>query len=233
MGFITSIIYWLDDIADFSYSAYLEVQGWIFPFSYLATPFYYIYRGFFWLSYYFAQFDKWLLFANQLLSEIPTIWTFWSYFKPWLEAGLDAWDWVVNSLENIWNIINDWWAATSLTVQAWIDTAKNDLLFWINWLSGQVLELREDIDNLLSQIPNVTELTAWFRNWTGNVLAVVNTWWASSLLDINGLFRSWTLELEPFWAGWQDIRAQVFDFFDDPLEWLLNRFTDWFLGPEV
>jgi len=65
------------------------------------------------------------------------------------------------------------------------------------------------------------------------VLSFVNTWWSGAVLQVQGLINTAFLERDSWWAGWQDWRDQVAEFFTNPLEFLLNRFTDWFLGPEA
>ena len=85
---------------------------------------------------------------------------------------------------------------------------------------------------------NFTNLkAAWDTFWTVTFPTLVSwawltTWWNSRLEDIQGLINSAFTIREGLWTGWQDWRDKVVEFFTDPLEWLLAKFTDWFLGPE-
>jgi len=58
-------------------------------------------------------------------------------------------------------------------------------------------------------------------DWWNGTLADLDSWWSSQLSEINETFG---------WIG--DFRDNLAAFFGDPLEFLLSRFADWFLGPE-
>ena len=208
------------------YSIYLTVEDWVWPFTLAADFFYEVSRVFQQMAIDFYTFSLWV---DGIATRIVTILS-WdnikSLFKEWLPGLEEIRDWFYAWQLHVWQELTNWWRAQSTTVLGWIEEAKEELLTWTDWLHGQIIELREDLDNLLAQIPDVSEMATWFSNWWGNILPNLTWWWDEKLLDIQALFSSWTLELEPFWAGWQDIRDKVFEFFADPWEWLYNKFDD-------
>ena len=232
MWFVVSIIERLSEARDWLWDAYLEVRDWIFPFYYLQYPLYGLYVAFHYLVFYWDAFSNWLTWANTMLGDLPTVWTFWVYFQEWFEAGWNAWTWVINAIGNIWSIIDNWWTATMVDVQSWINEAKQWTRLWIDYLQGQVDELRVMIQDIPGAIPDLSIIWAWFTDWTGNVLSVITSWWSGALLEVQALINSAFTVREDYWSGWQELRSQVTEFFSDPLTWLEQRFTDWFLGAE-
>lgn len=182
---------WLHDI-------FLVVDDWIWPFFLAAPPFYWLSALFSGLALNFYHFSLWV---DDVANRIVTILTFdniYSYFKVYFDAALNAWTWVQNFATDISAIIDTWWQGTIATVTGWIDALRDWALFWINYLQGQIHSLNTRVSNIISQIPDISEFGAWF----------------SDLID--SAFR----EREPFWAGWQDWRDKVTEFFSDPEEWL-------------
>lgn len=231
--FMGWIIDKLTNVSGWFYSIYLAVVGWVWPFNLTANFFYEASWVFLRLAWNFYDFSLWV---DDIATKIVTIlsWdTIWDLVLTAVPSLEEIRDWFYAWQFHVWQELTNWWRAKSVTVLGWIEEAKEDLLTWIDWLHGEIIELRGEVDDLIGQIPNVTEITAWFSNWWGNILANLGTWWDDRLLDVQGLIDSAFVTRDQFWAGWQDIRDRVFDFFDDPLEWLLERFTDWFLGPEV
>ncbi len=233
MSFLDWLVEDFNAAADFFYSIYLEVLDWVWPFWLAAEFFYDLSQVFELLAWDFSDFGGWVLDTVDRLNEILS----WSNIRslilgwlPDLEDVVDWWDqwWVWVGQE-----IDDWWSATRLIVQGWIDTvedALNDLRlewddFWnITWpaWTAQFETLRAGWDNFVNNVlPNLLDLTGLWA------------WWNDRIADITGLIDAAFTLREGWWAGWQDVRDDVLEFFTDPLEWLWSRFTDWFLGPEV
>lgn len=232
MRFMDWIIEELADARDFFYDAYQEVRDWIWPFDLLRYPLYGLYGVFMWLVKDFEDFREWLEWAADWIDEILSWSNIRSLIRSWLPYLEDAVDWFRGWAHYVIQEVTDWWAATSSTVLGWINIATegfDDLVaawdsFWhITWpeLLGNVHTLSETWDNFWTVIfPDLVSFT-----WLG-------AWWDARLFDIQSLIESWTVTLSPFWEGWQDVRDKVLEFFNDPLEWLWVRFSDWFLGPE-
>lgn len=232
MWFLDQIITWFGSARDLFYDAYLEVRGWIWPFHYLSTPLYSLYVAFYYLTLYFSYFNTWVDNTASKLADILSYSLIYSYFKPFFDAAINAWDWISNAWQNVTGIISNWWSSASQIVLVWVQDAKNLATTLFGQANSWLASLQSAWDSFKGKIPTIDAVISWWRNWTGSVLSVVNTWWKDRLLDVQGLINSAFKERESFWSGWQDWRAQVTTFFTDPVEFIWSRFTDWFLGPE-
>lgn len=233
MFFMDWIIQRLNDASDFLYDIYREVLEWVWPF-WLAAEFFYELSWLFWrLAQDFYDFSQWVSNTQAKVSEILSYANISSYFQWWFDRAVWAWTWVADAFRNVWNIVDDWWSSTQSTVRAWIDEAKSYAAFLVANLNLMLSSLQSAWDDFKGMIPTIDEVIYWWHNWTGELLSVVNSWWSGAILEVQGLINSSFIEREPFWAGWQDMRDKVTEFFTDPLEFLWVLFTDWFLGPEV
>jgi len=232
MWFINAIVNWLSRVSDYLYDAYQEVRGWVWPFYYLANPLYYLSRAFSYITEYFGEFNEWAGNVADWLAGVLDLSQITAYFRTWIDAAIDAWDWVSRAFSNVWNIVDDWWSSTQFTVRAWIAEAKSYADSLLGEVNRMIANLQAAWDSLRGWIPTLEEISLWWGNWTGNVLTAINTWWNSTLLEVRALIDSAFLERESWWAGWEEMRDRVATFFSDPLEFLWDRFADWFLGPE-
>ena len=223
MWFLDNIVEWLDDATNRFYDAYLEVSGWISPFNLLYLPLYYLYRAFYYLTWYFGQFNEWLDWAAGRIDAILSISSITAYFQTWIDYATDAWDWVKNALGNVWLIVESWWSSTKLTVQAWIDTATEGFdalrvvwdevwtITWPQWTATLEVLGSEVSDFFTNTLPTLLDYLK------------LENWWNGKLLAVDGLIGSTLAEWFPFYDD-------VAEFFSDPGEFLLSRLTDWFLG---
>lgn len=232
MWFLTQIVGELYDISDWFYDAYQEVRDWVWPFYLLKYPLYSLYTSFNFVAYSFGYFNDWLDWADDKLDDIMGWSTIRSYIRSWLPDLEDAIYWWDRWWVWVGNEIDDWWASQKNTVKGWIAIATqplDDLLtewytFWNytfpSWMS-RLNTLRVAWDNFWTvTFPNLISF-----NWLG-------IWWDTKWQEIDTLINSKLLEWSPFLEGWQEWRDSVVEFFSDPLEWLLGKFTDWFLGKE-
>lgn len=233
MRFLDRIIGYILDIALFFLDLSHEVRDWGNWARWAADFLVDVADAFARMAYQFEKFNDWVSYVADMVEDILNLTEIRLALKTWLDYATWAWNWVRNAWYNVKAIIDDWWGTVIPTVYGWIDEAKQWASLQIDSLETKVNSILANVNELLAQIPDVSELIAWFSNWWGNILANLGTWWDDRLLDVQGLIDSAFVIRESFWAGWQDIRDKVFDFFDDPLEWLLVRFTDWFLGPEA
>jgi hypothetical protein len=204
------IISLMNTISSVFYSIYLEVNNWIWPFNKAAGLFYSISSFFASLGWAFSDFDTWVMnIANQLSTFIS--WNnLTAWFTEWAVMITDAWNWVKNWGSNVLSKINSWWSATATTVHSWIDAAVQGF----NTLKAQW-------DNFWNTIlPNLMTIGQWYLLWP------------LKLLEITGLIDSAFFTRQDFWSGWQEVRDNVIGFITKPLDFLLDKFTDWFLGKE-
>jgi len=218
--FMGWIIEKLNSVSGWFYGVYLIVIDWPWPFWYAAEAFYWLSTYFNGLAWNFYDFSIWV---DDIANKIVTILSFaniYDYFKDFFDAAINAWAWVVDSFWNVWDVVDIWWTSTSTTVLDWIDATKDWARLWIDYLQDQIVALTAQINDLVSLIPDMTEILAWFSNWTGNVVSAIDSWWTGALSQVQSLINSAFIEREPFWAGWQDWRDKVTEFFTDPEDWL-------------
>jgi hypothetical protein len=106
---------------------------------------------------------------------------------------------------NVKSIITTWWAERIADVLGWINTAKQLLQSGIDTINKTLGTVQETISNIIATIPTTKEVLAW----------------------ITLLLNTKIKELEPFWAGWLEMRDQVVDFFTDPGKWFMDRIEGW------
>lgn len=90
--------------------------------------------------------------------------------------------------------------------------------FWnVTWpgLLNDLEDLRANWSNFWSvTFPTLVSLT-WLA-----------TWWTSTMRDVLDLIDSAFTLRDSLWAGWQEIRDTVLEFFSDPLKFLYDRLED-------
>ena len=232
LAFVDTIFSAVWDISDWFLSGAHEVSGWIWPFYYLQYPLYGLHSVSWSLLTPIAHFGDWADDVAAKVSQVLTLEQITAYFSVILANATAAWDWVKNALGNVWLIIETWWSSTKLVVLAWIDLAKEEALTLISQVEAELANLRRSFDNIEAKLPSIDAVLAWWTSWAGNVISVINTWWTSTMGEVQDLINSAFTDRESWWAGWEDFRDKVAEFFSDPWEFLLERFTDWFLGPE-
>ncbi len=232
MWFLDLIVTWLNNAAGYFYEAYLEVNGWVWPFRALAFPLWLIYEAFYYTAFYFGEFNEWLAWAAGKLAEIFSIEQIADHFRWVIEAALAAWDWVVNAVGNVWAIIDSWWTSAKFTVLGWIDIATegfNNLkvlwdefwkITWPQWTATLEVLGSQVGDFFTHTLPNLLD---WLK---------LENWFNGKLFAIDGLIGSRLAEWFPFYDNLIEIWNDIVEFFSNPGEFLLSRFTDWFLGPE-
>ena len=183
-----------------------EVNGWVYPFSLLSSPFDNFYRTFYWIASLLTDAHTWAGTIAQMVSQGISWELVWSYILqrfPKLEELRDWfsywWTWVDQRVTN-------WWAETKTGVISWINAAKDWAWLWIEYLEGRVNGLQVAWDSF------VTTTLPTLPNW----------------LDIDELIKSWFTNLSPLWEGWQDWRDKVAEFFSDPEQWLYDRIDSFF-----
>jgi len=205
MNAISKVIEYLNGITHTFYNLYLETRGWIYPFSLVATFFYTLSsasNSIAWQLYYFSQ---WVENVTDRIANILTYENIASHFKSFFNMASGALEWVRGAFKNVTNIIATWWSEARQVIYTQIDIAKQALQSRIDAANKIIASISETISDLASKIPTKNEVLTWI----------------SSLIDTR------TKELKPFWEGWQEMRAQVTDFFTDPGKWFMDRIEGW------
>ncbi|KKN22384.1 hypothetical protein LCGC14_0915760 [marine sediment metagenome] len=80
-----------------------------------------------------------------------------------------------------------YWLSSVFSSLAW---HFSDFGTWVNQVGAEltrILDWSTIWSNILSYVPNLTAIRDWFYNWTGEVLAFVNTWWSTTSWQV----QSW------------------------------------------
>jgi len=137
-------------------------------------------------------------------------------------------DWLDNVWTNVYQIVNTWWTDKVLEVQALIDLAIEAVVSAVNNLSTAVNNLSIAWAAFKGKIPTLDEVIAWWSNWPGELLSVINSWWTGKVLEVQALINTAFVTRQSFWAGWQELRDQVLEFFSDPEDWVYKRLDSFF-----
>jgi len=232
MSFMADIIDWLNEATNWFYGLYLDCYNSVWPLTLIARWFYelcLVCNNLAWAFYYFSS---WVSEVASKITQVLSWSTIWSYILSYVPNLTQIRDWFYSWVTNVTNTISSWWSATSVTVRGWIDAA-------IVWLKDAASTFLNFWDNLWPQfVSSFNGLkSAWDNFWKVTLPDLVSfdwlwSWWNSTIDDVQGLINSAFAARQSFWEGWQDMRTSVLKFFEDPLEWLWERFADWFLGPE-
>jgi len=232
MWFIDQIFSLVWDIAEWFYDAYLEVNDWVWPFYNLALPLYRIHQLCYFLLDSIAVLSDWTGDIQDAIGNLLSFQDIWDYFLDWFVWAAAAYDWVYNAWYNVSSIIDTWWGSTSEIVQGWIYDVRQYAAGLVADVMVLVTTLQAAWDNFKGKIPSFDAILDWWGNWTGELLSVIIAWWAGALQDVQDLIGTAFVVRADLWAGWQEMRDQVIEFFTDPLEVLWSKAADWFLGPE-
>lgn len=227
MNAISRILEYLNSITTVFYNLYLETRGWIYPFSLVASFFYTlstITNSIAWQFYYFSQ---WVENVTDKLANILSYENIAAHFRSFFNSASEALEWVRQAPKNIINTVDTWWEGVKLTIWSRIDIAKEALQSNLDAVNNRIFSVKEAWDSFKSKIPSINEVLTWFTNWRGKVTSTIITWGALTSKEINELLASRTKELKPFWEGWQELRAQVTEFFTDPGKWFFDRVEGW------
>lgn len=179
----------------------------------------------------FMELNSWALGVIAAIGNILDWESIQALILGWLTDLELLMAWFSNWWDNVQDVIGAWWATTSLTVQGWIDAAVASIGDLVADLEDYLGELRGEWDEFALKLPAIGEVLDWFRDPAGNILAIVTTWWAATMGQVQELIASELREWFPFYddlaATWSDIAS----FFSGPLDFLWDRFADWFLGP--
>lgn len=176
--------------------------------------------------------SNWYEDTIELLRDILSWSNIRNLIRGWLEGIEEAIAWFSTAFSNVVAIINAWWDSVISSVQDMIDAATQGIdevtTAWHNFWTVTWPGLLDDLEDLgakWTDFWNITFPTLVSFTW-------LTTWWNSRLTDISELIDSAFTLRDGLWAGWQEIRDDVLEFFVDPLGWLEAKFTDWFLGEE-
>lgn len=214
---MNSIVQFFNTASSYFYNLYLECYYAPYIPTSVANIFYSFSTLFSNIAWYLSD-----LFSQMLtkFNEILNWSTIQSYILGWLPNLDDINYWFTNWISNVTSIITSWWNTTQLTVQGWIETAKSFLQSQINSLNTWLTSLQAAWDAFKGKIPSIDTIISWFTNWWANILAQIIAWGALTALQIQSLIDSAFTLRNDYWAGWQDWRLAVIEFFTNPFDWI-------------
>ena len=224
--FMAGIVDYLVFAQDWLIEAFYTVSDWVWPFYLLATSLDWLQYAFGWLAYHFSNFSIWVSATGELVANILSWATLQGMIRSWLPGLETALAWFSNWWENVLAIVDNWWLARKSDVQDWINAAiagaEGAGEAWLNFWNNLWPDLLATVNGLSAN---------WSDFWRVTFPTLVNfswltTWWNTKLSDIDNLIRTAFALRESLWAGWQDIKDQVIEFFADPWAWLYNKFDD-------
>ena len=139
--------------------------------------------------------------------------------------------WTTTQLNNLQATFNalitdvELWTTTQLNnLQATFTTLIGNVEAWtitqINNVKSAILAIIGDLETwTLTEISTIQSILTTLIDWAA-LTTWITTWWGERLLDVQGLIDSAFSIRTDFWAGWQDWRDKVTEFFTDPEDWL-------------
>jgi len=182
MWVIEQIIQWLNGASNWCYWARGIIVGWIWPFSQLYYPLDYLYSAFWYLAYYTGSFNIWVDAVVKQLSEVFSITQIVSFLQTWLDAAVIAYNWVRNSVTNVTNIVNDWWAYAESSLFVLISNLQA-------WAVGEINSLKQTVQAIVSDIEGyIAPILNSFRNTILILISDVKNWTVSLLNSLSYTF---------------------------------------------
>lgn len=179
-----------------------------------------------------AHFGDWVDDVADRLLKILSWDTIKSLIKVWLSGIETIITWFPDWAKHIRQVISDWWSSVSSTVQGWISSAVQVVKDLITQVVKDLATLQSAWDSVKGKIPSIDAVISWWSNVTANILLIVNSWWGERLREVDTLINSKLKTWFPFYDDLVKLWSTITTFFTNPLDWLLDRFTDWFLGAE-
>ena len=193
-------------IAGWFYWLYVNIPFYADPLGILRNGCLWVSDSFIDLAHYFAQFGLWVSYAQDWISKILSWDYILSLIMPYIQWGINAWDWVKAAWGNVWSEIEIWWGYAKDTVLGWIDVAKQWALDLINQANTWIGSLQSAWSEFTTTIlPNLA-------NWTG----------------IAGLIESYLRDWFPWYETLVSIKDEMFEFFADPIDYVYNKLDEFF-----
>ena len=238
-----SVAYWFSSIGN-----WLDAQGW--PWRYLSPPFYSLrdlcttIGDFFYNAYTFTRTIEDIL--DDAWSKAKDGWN-WviDHGNDIVDFLYEAGGWLLRHIADVKDVVRN--AITDMA--DWVEdhggliynAIKYRLTDVADWVKGHALDIYNAIKGYLVDVAaavtaKAQEIYAWvksipaeIKSFVDGIVATIKTWAAGAIDDARASILS--IFAAPFnlinlW--FDDIQG----FFNSPLDWLGDKFSDWFFGPE-
>lgn len=196
------------------------------PFGWFGDRFLDVYLALTDLHYALYELALWFEDLEERVAAVITESTIFQLLQKWLNYAEDAWSWVLNSVQYIGSVVNDWWLSIIPTVQGWIAIAvegfDNLKVAWDSFWAVTWPEWTSNISELRS---------LWDNFWTDNFPTLLTfdwlgIWWDSRLQEIDTLIGNTIKDWLPFYDDLVELWDGIVEFFVDPWAWLYDRLED-------
>lgn len=157
-----------------------------------------------------ANLGDWVDDIVDTISKVATWDTIKTAIKDWLSGIEDMVTWFSDWWANVATKLGDWWGTVATDVQGWIATALSTAKDLIAGVQKELSDLH----------------TSWDDFWTTTYPTLISSIDASKLIE--STLKTWF----PFYDDLAELWDGIKEFFVSPLDWLLDHFAVWFLGPE-
>lgn len=175
----------------------------------------------------------WEIVENWWSAKSSEVWEYtWDRITRYVPNLIDIRNWFFDWIDNVTGVVDDWWSSTISVVRGLINKAKQDL-------QDLIASVKKALGNLQAAWEDFRTLTwpEWKRkfntlssNWDSfrtQTFPALATW-----SGVNNLIESALKDWFPFYPSLSQLWNSVAEFITDPLEYIWDRFADWFLGPE-
>lgn len=137
-----------------------------------------------------------------------------------------VWNWFIDRVYYIRDIINTWWVATSLVVLSWIDVAKASLQQIIATVQTGLNQVSTWWGDFVSlTLPTLLDIS-WLTSFFGKGIASIGEWFTTQKERIEGWIGVATDAIVGVVNEHSDILDIVTELFTNPVEWLKTNFLD-------
>lgn len=218
------------NIATFFLGIYLEVKDWVFPFNLIAPFFLDIWFALVDIAVFVRALGDWIENIYVIIADFLTSGEIWDFFRQWFEWAEWAWNWVSDAFGNVWDIITSWWSTTQLTVIGWIDTAIAGVEALLGVVESGLASLQTSWDDFWTitwpqWMSAFTDLASAWDNFWVNIFPTLATW-----SGVSDLIETALKEWFPWYDDLVKIIDEVFAFFANPLDYLVDKLETWFWG---
>lgn len=242
------------DLSGWLYETYQATSDWWFPFNKISEPLYWLYYHTHGLLDHIAHFCDFMIYIEFMVAEKGI----WSTIKELIRSWLPWLDDAFEFFDNLWievklffsdpverlRYYGEYWILPWMqqhvpfvaTVYQWfIDFADEIQLFFQNPVDRlQYLGKEYVLPWLTKNVSWLAEVYHWAMDYSYQIELFFQDprKYIFETIDLDRVLIDWLKATFPWYDDFMQIWNDMLQFFINPLDFLLDRFTDWFLGGE-